>query len=76
MCTWAYSALTSTRGRENFPCKGHPSKTPGRKASESEGHQEGLICSQTSAQGFPPVRETMSRSPRRNLQMGAGKKPT
>lgn len=33
-CTWAYSALTSTRGRKNFPCKGHLSKTPGRKVSK------------------------------------------
>ena len=55
-CTWAYSALTSTRGRKNFPCRGHLSKTPGRKVSESQGHQEGLICSQTSAQGSPSER--------------------
>ena len=59
-CTWAYSALTSTRGRENFSCKGHLSKTPGRKVSESQGHQEGLICSQKSAQGPPSERNNVS----------------
>lgn len=73
-CTWAYSALTSTRGRKKFPCKGHLSKTPGRKVSESQDHQEGLICSQTSAQGSPGERNL--RSLGRNLQMDAGKKPT